>query len=98
MWVTERELLSVGSGLASAASLVLPMDIAEKKNVVADFLRKCNRYADAELAKYRGKLETATGRDALALQDKIVHWTAYRTFNEHALGELAGNDLDEWFA
>lgn len=74
------------------------MDIAAKKAVVVDFLTKCNRYADGQLAKYRGELAAAAGGDALALQDKIGHWTAYRTFNEHALSELAGRDLDDWFA
>jgi hypothetical protein len=73
------------------------MDIAAKKAVVVDFLTKCNRYADGQLAKYRGELAAATGHDALALQDKIGHWTAYRAFNEHALGELAGRELDDWF-
>ena len=43
------------------------------------------------------QLAHASGREALALQDKIGHWTAYRTFNEHTLGELATRELDEWF-
>jgi hypothetical protein len=34
---------------------------------------------------------------ALGIQDKIGHWTAYRTFNEHTLGELATPRLDDWF-
>jgi hypothetical protein len=70
---------------------------ADKKRVVAEFLAKCNRYADAELTKCRGQLATATGVDALAMQDKILHWTAYRTFNEHALRELDRGELDDWF-
>jgi hypothetical protein len=73
------------------------MDIAEKKAVVADFIGKCNEYADRKLDQYRGELRGASGREALAIQDKICHWTAYRTFNDHTLGELATARLDEWF-
>lgn len=74
------------------------MDAALKKAVVADFLTRCNRYADGELDKYRAQLATVSGSEALALQDKIGHWTAYRAFNEHALAELARGELDDWFA
>ena len=73
------------------------MDIAAKKAVVADFLVKCNRYAESQLERYRGQLTGTSGAEALAIQDKIGHWTAYRAFNEHALGELAGRELDDWF-
>jgi hypothetical protein len=73
------------------------MDIAAKKAVVADFLVKCNRYAEGQLEKYRGRLAGTSGAEALAIQDEIGHWTAYRAFNEHALGELAGRELDDWF-
>lgn len=73
------------------------MDIATKKAVVAAFIAKCNGYADGELARYRRELEAAAGREALAIQDKIGHWTAYRTFNEHTLRELEGSQLDDWF-
>jgi hypothetical protein len=74
------------------------MDTAAKKAVVADFLAKCNRYADGQLDKYRGQLAAAAPSEALALQDKIGHWTTYRAFNEHALDELARGELDDWFA
>lgn len=73
------------------------MDVAEKKAVVADFLARCNEYADRMLERYRGEASAATGRAALDLQDKILHWTAYRTFNEHTLGELRTPQLDDWF-
>ena len=73
------------------------MHIAAKKAVVADFLVKCNRYAESQLERYRGQLTGTSGAEALAIQDKIGHWTAYRAFNEHALGELAGRELDDWF-
>jgi hypothetical protein len=74
------------------------MDTAAKKAVVADFLARCNRYADGQLDKYRAELAAASTRQALEVQDKIGHWTAYRAFNEHALAELARGELDHWFA
>jgi hypothetical protein len=74
------------------------MNSADKKAVVADFLQRCNRYAEEQLAKYRRALVDANGADALAIQDKIGHWTAYRAFNEHALGEIDRGELDDWFA
>ena len=74
------------------------MDAAAKKAVIAAYLVRCNRYAEAELDKYREQLAGASAREALAVQDKIGHWTAYRAFNEHALAELARGELDDWFA
>ena len=74
------------------------MDAAAKKAVVADFLTRCNRYADGQLDKYRAQLAALSGSEALAVQDKIGHWTSYRAFNEHALAELARGELDDWFA
>jgi hypothetical protein len=73
------------------------MDVAAKKAVVADFLARCNRYADGQLDRYRAALDAAPDRDALTVQDKIGHWTAYRAFNLHALEELARGELDDWF-
>ena len=74
------------------------MNSADKKAVVADYLHRCNRYAEGQLAKYQQELRTADAAAALALQDKISHWTAYRAFNEHALGEIHRGELDGWFA
>ena len=73
------------------------METHAKKAVVADFLARCNRYADGQLDKYRGQLATASPVEALAVQDMIGHWTAYRAFNQHALEELARGELDDWF-
>jgi hypothetical protein len=73
------------------------MDAAAKKAVVADFLARCNRYADGQLDKYRAELAAASAAEALAVQDKIGHWTAYRAFNAHALAELTRGELDDWF-
>ena len=74
------------------------MTSADKKAVVADFLERCNRYAEGQLATYRQDLETADATAALGIQDKIGHWTAYRNFNEHALAEIGRGELDDWFA
>jgi hypothetical protein len=74
------------------------MTLAEKKAAVAQFITKCNDYADGKLAEYGRQLATASGREALAIQDKIGHWTAYRAFNEHTLDELATTKLDAWLA
>ena len=73
------------------------MDTTAKKAVVADFLARCNRYADGQLDKYRTELARVSASEALAVQDKISHWTAYRAFNEHALAELTRGELDDWF-
>jgi hypothetical protein len=72
-------------------------NVAEKKAVVADFIARCNDYAEAMLARYRAELGSASGMTAVGIQDKIGHWTAYRAFNEHTLGELATARLDDWF-
>ncbi len=74
------------------------MNSADKKAVVADFLHRCNRYAEGQLTKYRLDLEAADATAAVAIQDKIGHWTAYRAFNAHALGEIDRGELDDWFA
>lgn len=73
------------------------MDVAAKKAVVAEFLARCNAYADGQLQKYRARLAAAPAGEALAVQDEIGHWTAYRAFNEHALAELERGELDDWF-
>lgn len=70
---------------------------AEKKRIVAGFLARCNRYADQRIAHYRSQLDAAAPADILAIQDKIGHWTAYRSFNEYTLTELDGDELDNWF-
>lgn len=72
------------------------MDLNEKKRLVVKFLERCNDYADTELTKYRARLESAAGTEALELADRITHWTAYRTFNEHAIAELETTRLDDW--
>ncbi len=72
------------------------MDIAARKALVASFIGKCNEYAERKLEHYRGQLAGATAAEALVIQDKIGHWTAYRAFNEHTLQELTTHELDDW--
>ncbi len=70
---------------------------SEKKRIVEDFLKRCNDYAADMILKYRKSLGAADAEQELVLQDKISHWVAYRAFNEHAIMELHGAELDEWF-
>lgn len=70
----------------------------DDKRIISDFLRRCNGYADERIAHYSGQLEGSAAAAALALQDKIGHWCAYRAFNEHALDELARGELDDWLS
>lgn len=72
------------------------MHLADKKKLVARFISRCNEYAESKLAHYRAQLAAASGFEALAIQDKIGHWTAYRAFNEYTLRELEGGELDPW--
>lgn len=74
------------------------MTLSRDRALITQFLERCNRYADDKLADYGRRLAGASGADALELQDRIGHWTAYRAFNEHAIGELAAGRLDDWFA
>ncbi|MCY4340533.1 MAG: hypothetical protein OXE48_04080 [Gammaproteobacteria bacterium] len=69
----------------------------EKKRIVEDFLKRCNHYSDNKLRNYRASLTGADGEQDLAIQDRITHWVAYRAFNEHAIKELKGSELDDWF-
>lgn len=72
------------------------MDITVRKALVAHFITRCNEYAERKLEQYRAELPSASPAEALAIQDKIGHWTAYRAFNEHTLHELATPKLDDW--
>ena len=76
----------------------MDLSVADKKRIVSDFLQHCLDYADDKLAAYRQRLPDVAGMDALLLQDKISHWTAYRAFNEYTIAELQTTELDAWFA
>ena len=70
---------------------------AEKKRIITEFLTRCNAYAVERIDHYRGQLADSAPGEALAIQDKIGHWTAYHAFNEHTIAELAADTLDDWF-
>lgn len=59
----------------------------DERSAVANFLRKCNDYARASIArkKERGDVE------------EVAKWEAYIEFNQHALEEIANGTLDKWF-
>jgi hypothetical protein len=73
------------------------MNLQESKALVTSFLKKCNEYADEKLRQYQAELDGASPWQALEIQDKIGHWSAYRAFNEFTIGELETARLDHWF-
>ncbi len=60
----------------------------QKKNAVADFLRRCIEYADETIAK---KTQSADDPEGLA------KWLAYRDYTDYALKEVESGDLNHWF-
>lgn len=68
----------------------------DRKRIIIDFLHRCNGYAEERLVHYASELDAVSPSQALAVQDKIGHWCAYRAFNEHAITELRQGLLDEW--
>ena len=62
--------------------------MSEHRQVVIDFLNKCNVYAQASIERKKERRE---------LQD-IAAWESYIEFNTHAIGELEEGKLDDWFA
>lgn len=59
----------------------------DEKGVIVDYLKKCNTYAEASIAR---KIER--GEDA-----ELDAWRSYIMFNEHAIEELGNGKLDAWF-
>lgn len=70
--------------------------VETRKRIVTEFLQRCLEYADEMLARYRVELDGASGMQALAVQDKISHWTAYRAFTEYTIEALQTAELDPW--
>jgi len=74
------------------------MNIKQQKSLVGQFLQRCNEYATDKIAEYQESLTAvADETERATLGRKIDEWTTYRRFNEHAIGELEGEDLDFWF-
>jgi hypothetical protein len=68
-----------------------------RQALVSQFIRRCNDYADAEVARYRIALQQAPTDDAAGIARKIADWQVYRAFNEYTLAELETTTLDTWF-
>ena len=73
------------------------VSVEEKKRIISSFLQHCATYAEDKLATYQQQAAQVEGNDSLLLQDKILHWTAYRVFTEYTLEELKTTALDSWF-
>ncbi len=71
--------------------------VVEKKQIVSDFIRQCNDYADEQIRKYQAQLEQAEGMGALEIETTIHHWKVYQAFNVYAIEELKTDELDSWF-
>ncbi|RLA43668.1 MAG: hypothetical protein DRR42_21425 [Gammaproteobacteria bacterium] len=71
------------------------ISLAEKKLIIATFLRQCNDYSDVMVNKYQAQLQDNNLEDSAA--QKIHDWSVYRKFNEYAVQELGGDELDHWF-
>ncbi|MBV1898807.1 MAG: hypothetical protein ACJA2Y_001019 [Cycloclasticus pugetii] len=71
----------------------LPLDI--QKKIVIDFLKQCNDYSELMLNKYQQQLSDQDLKDSAS--QKIHDWNTYKDFNEYAINELDGDELDDWF-
>ena len=69
----------------------------EKKEIISDFIRQCNNYADGQIRKYQARLERAGAMEALDIEAKIYHWKVYLAFNAYTIEELKTDELDPWF-
>jgi flavin reductase (DIM6/NTAB) family NADH-FMN oxidoreductase RutF len=59
----------------------------DEKGIIADYLRKCNMYAEASIARKEARGEST----------ETAAWKSYIEFNEHAITELSNGKLDAWF-
>ncbi len=63
------------------------MDLGERRNLIASFLRRCVSYANDSIGRKRKRGES---------EEEISRWEAYRDFTEHAAMEVSSGDLDDW--
>ena len=69
-----------------------------KKEIVKDFLSKCNVYATMKLKDYTAEdQETQSSSKKRELHEKRNQWQTYIQFNEHAIKEINTGKLDSWF-
>ena len=71
------------------------ISVEDKKTIIIDFLRQCNNYSDSMLDKYKAQL--LDEQPSESADQKIHDWTVYKDFNDYAIKELAGEELDDWF-
>ena len=69
----------------------------DKKEIIIDFLKQCNSYSGQMLDKYSMQLIQSDLDDTIVVKQKIHDWTTYREFNDYAIEELKGEQLDDWF-
>jgi len=71
------------------------ISLEDKKNIIIDFLKQCNDYSELMLKKYQRQLSDGELNDSAS--QKIHDWNTYKDFNDYAINELKGEELDEWF-
>lgn len=72
------------------------IDLETRKQVIDEYLRRCNVYAEAKIQHYSQALTHASHEERLMLYEKITRWSTYVTFNTYTLEKLPGTELDEW--
>ena len=72
-------------------------NVPEKKQIISEFIKQCNDYADGQVRKYQARLEQAGAMEALDIESKIYHWKVYKAFNIYTVEELETDELDHWF-
>ena len=59
----------------------------DRKAVVLEYLKRCNSYAEASIARKRERGE----------EQQTDSWKSYIEFNDHAIEEIKNGTLDHWF-
>lgn len=72
-------------------------NVPEKKQIISEFIKQCNDYADGQVRKYQARLEQAGAMEALDIESKIYHWKVYKAFNIYTIEELKTDELNHWF-
>lgn len=73
------------------------MELEAKKQIICDFLDRCNAYSDAKLAQYQQQVDDTDTHQVLELLEKMGQWRTYKSFNQYAISELKTDRLDDWF-
>lgn len=71
------------------------VSLEDKKDIIINFLKQCNDYSELMLKKYQKQLLDEELNNSAS--QKIHDWNTYKDFNEYAINELKGEELDEWF-